>query len=983
MVVLNQADLMSAGSSIAVSDDPNINGQADPDVDGDEDPTQILIAPLPVGPLGKANTQATASIGESFRYQITVPKTPYPFDIYDVRITDDLTASAADLRFLGVTKVTGSEPWNPVNTGTDTDLVIEDPGIGIDIPAGEQAVVEITVVLEDTPANAAGLTFSNTASFVYNTVDDDDTSARPGDPGTTGPMTVVEPALTLTKSGPAAMAIGTPETFTLDVQNAGDGPAWNVTLTDLLPDTPTGGTCETAPAAITLQVFEADGTTPVSGVLIENTDYSTSWSGCLLSVGVLSDQGTIGSGQRLIVTYEAQLDTDTQDGVSLTNIAGAVEWFSFADSSPDRRSYTEVVTDGTVGTLDHEDAHTVLTSVPTYLFEKTVANVTTNTDPATSATPGDVLRYTLRFENTSDVPLDVVAIFDELDALNSPPAFEPGTLTLVSVPVGADTSNTGATGGAQGTGVLDVRNLSLPGAGVLVVEFEIALAAVIANGTLVTNQSELRINGVPFADSDDPTVNGPADSAVMGDEDPTQVLIQSAPVFRVEKISEDLTGDPNVLLAGETLRYTLTVKNIGTANAVDAELRDAIPVNTQYVAGSTTLNGAAVPDGPSGTSPLSGGIPIYAPEDPTPGAMRADASATPSNVATIVFDVVVDANAIDGTVISNQGFVSAIGGGVADQPSDDPRTPIADDPTRDVVGSSPLLFAPKSAVLLIDAGSPGIVDPGDVLHYTITVFNNGNVPATGVVLTDSVPANTTYVPDSTTLNGLAVSDPAAGVAPLSAGVPISSSDVTPPLPGPGGGTLPPGQSALIEFDLAVDAGVPGGTLIVNQASVGSEQLPDLLTDGDGNPATGPEPTVVVVGDGQQLSITKDVSVVGGGAALAGSELEYVVRVVNIAAVPALDVEITDDLPSQLSYVDPSATMNGSAAGVTVVGSLVTARYSDTYGPLDPGETIVLRFRATIDAGTAVGTTIAAGARRNRPRAPASPSTSAACPASAF
>jgi large repetitive protein len=41
------------------------------------------------------------------------------------------------------------------------------------------------------------------------------------------------------------------------------------------------------------------------------------------------------------------------------------------------------------------------------------------------------------------------------------------------------------------------------------------------------------------------------------------VTIVSAPVFVVQKISTYLTGDPNVLLAGETLRYTITVKNIG------------------------------------------------------------------------------------------------------------------------------------------------------------------------------------------------------------------------------------------------------------------------------------------------------------------------------------------------------------------------------------------------------------------------------------
>jgi uncharacterized repeat protein (TIGR01451 family) len=196
--------------------------------------------------------------------------------------------------------------------------------------------------------------------------------------------------------------------------------------------------------------------------------------------------------------------------------------------------------------------------------------------------------------------------------------------------------------------------------------------------------------------------------------------------------------------------------------------------------------------------------------------MHADASATPDNVATIAFDVVIDADVIDGTVISNQGFVSAVGGGVSDQPSDDPRTPIADDPTRDVVGDSPLLFAPKSVELLFDAGAPGIVDPGDVLHYTITVYNSGNVAATGVELADSVPANTSYLDDSTTLNGLPVGDPVAGTSPLETGIPISSSDLTPPLPGAGEGTLSAGASAVIEFNLEVDADVPGGTIISNR-----------------------------------------------------------------------------------------------------------------------------------------------------------------------
>ena len=192
----------------------------------------------------------------------------------------------------------------------------------------------------------------------------------------------------------------------------------------------------------------------------------------------------------------------------------------------------------------------------------------------------------------------------------------------------------------------------------------------------------------------------------------------------------------------------------------------------------------------------------------------------------------------------------------------------------------PFLFAEKTAALQVDAVTPGIVDPGDVLRYTIRMYNRGSVPATEVVLRDAVPAGTTYVANTFTLNGLPVGQPDGGVSPLVAGIPVSSSDLTPPLPGAGEGTLSAGESAVVQFDVRVDDGVVRGALITNQAVLASEEVPNLLTDGDGNPATGPEPTVVVVGDAQQLRITKQVSVVGGGPAVAGATLEYVVNVVE-------------------------------------------------------------------------------------------------------
>jgi uncharacterized repeat protein (TIGR01451 family) len=138
-------------------------------------------------------------------------------------------------------------------------------------------------------------------------------------------------------------------------------------------------------------------------------------------------------------------------------------------------------------------------------------------------------------------------------------------------------------------------------------------------------------------------------------------------------------------------------------------------------------------------------------------------------------------------------------------------------------------------------------------------------------------------------------------------------------------------------------------------------VPNVLTDGDGNPSTGPEPTVVVVGNGQQLQIVKEVAVVGGGPASQGATLEYTVRVTNISLVPALYVVITDDLnmpvPGYITLVPNSATLNGVATGITVANQLITVDYSTNYGPLAPQQVATLRFRAVINPALLDGTKI--------------------------
>src|SRR5262249_51003083 len=69
---------------------------------------------------------------------------------------------------------------------------------------------------------------------------------------------------------------------------------------------------------------------------------------------------------------------------------------------------------------------------------------------------------------------------------------------------------------------------------------------------------------------------------------------------------------PTAATPNDILTYTITIPNTGTANAAGVTLADPIPSGTTYVAGSTTLNGTAVPD-VSGAMPFATGREVHSP----------------------------------------------------------------------------------------------------------------------------------------------------------------------------------------------------------------------------------------------------------------------------------------------------------------------------------------------------------------------------------
>lgn len=918
------------------------------------------------------NPGTTASPGDLLRYRIQV-RNVRQAPVSNFTLIDDLDALNDPARFAPGTLTLVSVPpgadasrTSPTGGARGTGLVdVRNLSVGVAGSATDTVVVEFEVRLA--PVMPHGTVVLNQAQLTANgllAVSDDPNVNGPDDPQVGGDedptRTVIQsaPAFRVQKTSqdltgdPNVLFAGDRLRYTITVKNIGTESATNVTLRDPVPVNTTYAANSTTLNGAAV-ADPAPGTSPLAaGMLIHAPEDPTP--------GAMRADATDTAANVATVTFEVAVDAGVPNGTQIAN-QGFVNGTGGAGTFPEKPSddpATPAADDPTVNVVSG------------LVFQKSAFNVTTGGSGAT-ARPGDTLRYRLEITNSGTVPLSNFSVLDEIQGLQPSDSlyFVPGTLALVSVPPGADATNTNPNGGARGAGLLDVRNLSVPGGGTVAIEFTVQLAPVVTNATVVLNQAELQVAGLTVRRSDSD------DAALSGEEDATRTVIQSAPAFRVRKTSQDLTGDPNVLMAGDSLRYTITVQNIGTENAVNVVLRDQIPANTTYLPGSTTLNGAPVGD-VAGVSPLQGGLPIHAPEDPTPGAMRADATGTTANVATVTFTVVVNADVVDGTILANQGFVNGAGknsGPFPEQPSDDPATPIPDDPTRDIVGNLPLVYALKTVRLVSDNGSPGLVDPDDVLRYTITVSNFGATPATGVVLRDAVPAKTTYVANTVTLNGLPVGQPDGGISPLVAGIPVSSADSTPPLPLTGNGTLSQGGTATITFDLRVNSAcsppppapdpstscTTSGDIVLNQARVTTNELPALPTDSDGNPGNGYQPTEVVVGDRQQLRITKEVFVVGAGAAAALGQLEYVVRVTNISAVPATNVVITDDLSpiGPDPYVPGSGTLNGLPNGVSYTAPVLTADYGPTYGDLPPGASAVLRFRVNVPPGVPIGTRI--------------------------
>ncbi|MCB1584479.1 MAG: DUF11 domain-containing protein, partial [Xanthomonadales bacterium] len=231
----------------------------------------------------------------------------------------------------------------------------------------------------------------------------------------------------------------------------------------------------------------------------------------------------------------------------------------------------------------------------------------------------------------------------------------------------------------------------------------------------------------------------------------------------------------------------------------------------------------------------------------------------------------------------------------------------------------------------------GDVEPGDVIEYTITFENTGADGATNTVLSDVIPVNTTYVPNSINVTSADVGP--SGPQNDTVGNGECGFDGTTVICGLGagasngnGGTFLQNEGATIVFRVTVDANVPAGD-ITNTVDVlhNSQTFPS-------DEFTGSTDAVITILENPEITVTKNAVLTtdanNNSLADAGDEITFTVLVQNTGNVTLTNLVVNDPMATGGVLTCSPTTL---APGATATCNSYT--YTVTQADVDNGGTI--------------------------------------------
>jgi uncharacterized repeat protein (TIGR01451 family) len=520
-----------------------------------------------------------------------------------------------------------------------------------------------------------------------------------------------------------------------------------------------------------------------------------------------------------------------------------------------------------------------VTANPVTSGDKSVRNVTTSGSFANTATasPGDTLEYQIIVTNNGSAAASGVVVTDAVAANSSyvPGSCAGGTSCSFSSPTVTWQVGTLAANGGSAT-----------------LTFRVTLAASFPAGTTqVKNTAVVDSDQENPHNSDETTVNVSANPNVTGNKDVRNVTAGGS-------FANTASASP-----GDTIEYRIVLTNSGNAAATGVVVTDAVAANSSYLANSCTGGTSCSFSSPTVTWQV--------------GSIAAN-----GGTATLTFRVTLASTFPAGTTqVKNTAVVD-----------DDQENPKSTDETTVNVGANPNVTGDKDVRNVTTSGSFGntaSASPGDTIEYRIVLTNSGNAAASGVVVTDAVAANSSYVASSCT-GGTSCS--------------FSSPTVTWQV----GSIAANGGTATLTFRVTLASSFPAGTTQVKNTAVidDDQENPKPTDETTTNVSANPN----VTGNKDVRNVTAGGSFANTASASPGDTIEYRIVLTNSGNAAASGTTVTDAVAAGSSYVANSCTGGTSCTGTAT-------NVSWTVGTIAAnGGTATLTFRVTLAASFPAGTT---------------------------
>lgn len=742
------------------------------------------------------------------------------------------------------------------------------------IATAGDVVITYDAVVGNILDNQTGTSLANSAAMSFDDIN------NPGQSITDGPVSpednviVGEPNLEMSKlitAGAVGATAGDTVSWQVEITNTGNTTAYQVNWTDIMPDGPAGPPDNDGLYNIMNPLISISG----GDVFLNGTATAPTAADFTISTTTNPDDTValapiqIAPGATVTISFDTTAGDDVQPLEVLVNDTD-VDYASLPVDTGNERDGSDGGDDDDSTPLNNYNEATseALTIDAELAIDKTVSPVT--------YTIGETVTYEIVVSVIQGTTADVVVT----DTLPAGVTYVSHTISggcygnanAVIMPGNPDFNDRLGTGQ---TVEFDFGDVSNPDDGDLTNDcFTVAITGqvenVAGNQNLTVLGNSVSVSAVD-AGSNPYTIEFDAFPAIPG--------IQPLPIVVVEPVLQITKSvEPTEQSLGDIVTYTVRVEHgpLSTADAYDIQIVDTLPAGLTYEDGSAIL-----PDG--GTVSPSGQVLTF----DFASLTLADGYFEYSYQARVDLTAVVDQPLTNTALMTWTSLPDATGA------QDSGRTG-ADGPggaLNDYAVEDDAAVTPTAAAITIDktvadiTGDPDFTEPGDILEYTVVVTNtNGDL--TGVVVTDPIPVNTTYVAGT-----LAVTS--GNGTPDDSGDPLIV-DI---------GPMAPADVTIFTFQVQVDAFTPSGTFIENVATVDSDQT--VPASDDAFVPVGVEPMPGLRAE-KRVMLSDDVVPPMDGTINVGDEVTYTITITNTGDVDLNNLNFSDTLPEGWDFVSFTA-----------------------------------------------------------------------------